>query len=145
MPNFSHENAKQFWKEFMGGSIYDLINFIEQTEGWTVSQDDQLDDALKKLGTFFDTATSNTTVPKELLLRVCASVYLSQKLRIMQALDTLQPGGATELIQHAEKTADTDPYAQAFLQRNLRFERMRILTRILTPERIQLVQKIYES
>jgi len=49
------------------------------------------------------------------------------------------------MIKDAEKNAANNPAANTFLKRNLIFERMRIISRLLAPSRIQLVQKIYES
>lgn len=145
MSDLSHDNAKQFWKDFMGGAIYDIIEFIEQTEDWVASEDPKAQASLDALSQHFNQATTNTGFSDQDLIQVCAYVYLSQKLRIMQLIDTLQPGGATQLIQTAENAPKSDKPAAVFLQRNLIFERMRILSRILDPNRIQLVQKIYET
>lgn len=129
----------------MGGSIYDIIDFIEQTEDWVVSNDPAVSEALDKLSQYFATADSKSAPPHADLIHICAFVYLSQKLRIMQSLDSMQPGLATQLIQSAEKAPKTENSAFVFLQRNLIFERMRILSRILDSGRIQLVKKLYES
>lgn len=145
MPDLSHEGSIQFWREYMGGSIYDIINFIEQTEDWVASNDPKVEEALKNLADYFDQANSKTEFSHEDLITICAYVYLSQKLSIMQALDNTQPGLATQLIQTAEKAPKDDISSTTFLKRNIIFERMRILSRVLNPDRIQLVQKIYES
>lgn len=145
MSTLSHDSSKEFWKDFMGGSIYDIIDFIEQTEDWVVSNDPTVNEALDKLSQYFTQADSKSALPHTDLIHVCAYVYLSQKLRIMQSLDNIQPGLATQLIQTAEKAPTKDSSAFVFLQRNLIFERMRILSRILHSDRIQLVKKLYES
>lgn len=145
MPDLTHEGAKQFWSEFMNGSIYDVIAFIEQAEHWTVSDDPRVVEALETLSKKFENADSKTSFSHDHLIRICAYVHLSQKLKIMQELDTIHPGLATKLIQSAEQAPPEDKDAATFLKRNVIFERMRILSRILTPKRIQMVQKIYES
>lgn len=145
MPNLSHESSIEFWKDFMGGAVLNIIEFIEQTEDWVISNDPKIQEALEKLGSYLDTADNKTNLDHNHLIHICAYIHMSQKLRIMQALDNIQPGLATQLIQTAEKSAKSDKNAHTFLQRNLLFERMRILSRVLAPDRIQTVQKIYES
>jgi|AntRauTorckE5430_2_1112549.scaffolds.fasta_scaffold00045_35 intracellular multiplication protein IcmW len=145
MPDLSHEGSKQFWKEFMNGSIYKIIDFIEQTEDWVVSNDPKTIDALAQLSDYLEKADSKTEFPQKQFIHICAYAHLSQKLKIMHTLDTIQPGLATQLIQTAEKSPKSNLSASIFLKRNLLFERMRILSKILAPNRIQIVQKIYES
>ena len=38
MPSLDHEASKQFWQEYMGGSIYPLISFIEETDKLMVNE-----------------------------------------------------------------------------------------------------------
>lgn len=145
MANLSHEGSLQFWKEFMGGSIYEIVDFIEQTEDWVASDDPKVEEAMKNLSEFFDQATSKNEFSHQDLIQICAYIYLSQKLSVMQTLDNIQPGLATHLIQTAESAPKDDDASSTFLKRNVIFERMRILSRVLDPERIQLVQRVYES
>jgi hypothetical protein len=45
---------------------------------------------------------------------------------------------------HAEKMAgENNPIPELFLRRNIVFERLRLLTRIFSPERMAFVQKIF--
>ena len=145
MPDLSHESAVKFWNSFMGGSVAPVISFIEHTEDWVDSQNISTEEALQKLGSYLDTATDTSNLSETDLVNICAYIHLSQKLRIMQVVDSIAPGVATKMIKEAEKSAATNPAANTFLKRNLVFERIRIISRLFAPNRIQLVQKIYES
>ena len=145
MPDLSHESAIEFWKNFMGGAVLPIIEFIEHTESWVESHNPEIEGALTELGNYLDTATDASNLSEIDLVRICAYLHLSQKLRIMQLVDSIAPGAATKMIKEAEKSALDDGCAKTFLQRNLVFERMRISARLFSPARIQMVQKIYES
>ena len=129
----------------MGGAVAPIIKFIEHTEDWVESDNPATQEALVSLGEYLDTATDASNLAEIDLVRICAYLHLSQKLRIMQVVDSIAPGTATKMITEAEKNAVNDDAANAFLKRNLIFERIRIISRIVAPSRIQMVQKIYES
>lgn len=145
MNKLSHEASQQFWREFMGGSIYHIIDFIENTESWVTKDDSSVNEALGKLEGLIDKITESSNLDPKHLVSTCALLHLSQKLRVMQLSDTAAPGLATKMIKAAEQSASEDESCYISLQRNLIFERMRIIERILSPQRIQLVQKLYEA
>ena len=145
MPCLDHENSLQFWQHFMGGAVYDIIDFLEKNESWTISSNSDVEVALSKLGNQLEIATSNVDFDETTLVHVCSLVSMSQKLRIMQCLDSIKPGMATRVISTAEFLADKDTLAKIFLERNMKFERIRILQRVFSPKRIQQVQKLYEK
>ena len=57
----------------------------------------------------------------------------------MQALDEVTPGAASRVIAAAEKAKRDNKTAQLFLQRNITFERYRLLPRVLSTERLEMV------
>jgi intracellular multiplication protein IcmW len=67
-------------------------------------------------------------------------------LRILQALDTVHPGSASKILIHAEESSstDTDP-AGFFLKRNIIFERLRLLSRTFSEQRLQLITRALEG
>ena len=144
MPDLSHESALDFWKTFMGGSVAHIIQFIEHTEDWVQLSEEDLT-ALDEFGRYLDNVTSDTSMNEKDIAEVCAKLHLSQKLRIMQAVDAVSPGFATRMITAAEKNALSSELSKMFLQRNLIFERMRIISRVFSKSRLQLVQKLYEN
>lgn len=144
MPDLSHESALDFWKTFMGGSVAHIIQFIEHTEDWVqLSAEDSA--ALEDFGKHLDNINSDTKINEQDVAEACATLHLSQKLRVMQALDAVSPGFATRMITSAEKNAMNSERSKMFLQRNLIFERMRIISRVFSKSRLQLVQKLYEN
>ncbi len=86
---------------------------------------------------------------EEVLVKVLANTHSGRALRLMQFLDVLKPGTASKLLIYAEEqTKDPEKknrYADLFLKRNLAFERLQLLGRVFSPERINLVLKALES
>ena len=100
---------------------------------------------MTQLGEYLDAPPEKVAFNHLDLVHVCATLYLSQKLRIMQIVDRISPGTATKMISAAEEHAETDELAKIFLARNIQFERMRILIRVMDPKRVKMVQEIYET
>lgn len=144
MASLDHESARSFWQDFMGGSVYPIISFIEESEDWVQVNTPEMQESLDKLGQYLDHPPTGVLLNHLDLVKSCALLYMSQKLRIMQIVDGITPGCATKMISEAEKHASTEPLARIFLDRNIRFERMRILSRVLDSKRIKIVQEIYE-
>jgi intracellular multiplication protein IcmW len=145
MADLSHKSSVEFWQSFMNGAVYPIIEFIEGTEHFAEEHNANLTEDLERVGHFLGSATALADGSEEYLVKVCAPIYLSQKLRIMQLADALSPGCATRMIKKAEEKALEDKSCEIFLKRNLLFERLRIVSRIFTEERIQLVQGLYEA
>jgi intracellular multiplication protein IcmW len=61
-------------------------------------------------------------------------------LRLLQAIDTVHPGSASRVLMHAEETnlGEQDP-SGFFLKRNIIFERLRLLSRVFSENRLTLV------
>ena len=145
MTDLSHKSSVAFWQDFMGGSVYPIIEFIEGNELFGEENNANLANEIEQLGAFFATATTLPDGQEESIIKIASPLYLSQKLRIMQLADTLSPGYATKMIKKAEERSLEDKSCEIFLKRNLLFERMRIISRVFTEERIQLVQALYEN
>ena len=145
MAKLDHDSSRVFWQSFMGGSVYPVIEFIEETEDWIKLDHPDIDSALDELGTYLDAPPEKVAFDHLDLVRICATLHLSQKLRIMQIVDQISPGTATKMISTAEEHTESDELAKIFLARNIQFERMRILIRVMSPKRIKMVQEIYES
>ena len=73
-------------------------------------------------------------------------LHVGRTLRIMQAIDQSHPGSASRLLMFAEEAtkSDQDP-SGLFLKRNIVFERLRLLGRVFSHERLSLVQKALEK
>ena len=145
MPNYSQEAAHEFWYRFKDQNVYGVIVRMESIEDWTVDGDEDLEQALETLGSNMDNVDNIDLEQHEKFIQLTAYLKLSRALRILQALDTAYPGAAAKLIAAAEQLSPTNPHAKLFLSRNVIFERLRLLTRVLAPERVILVQSAIEE
>jgi intracellular multiplication protein IcmW len=88
----------------------------------------------------------NKLEQREGLITLANHLNIAQTLRLLQALDTAQPGSAAQLLMHAESiTRKPTDDAGIFLQRNLVFERLRLLARVFSAERCTLVRTALEE
>ena len=145
MPSLDRKDAREFWKNFLDGSVYQIVSFLEASETWALTTNSDVEVALAKLGDTLDQAQQGFAFDLTALVTISSTINMSQKLRIMQLVDSVSPGTATQMISHAEANASSNTYAALFLQRNMIFERMRILSRLLSTQRITTVQNVYEG
>ena len=77
---------------------------------------------------------------------MAAYLKATRKLLLMQTLDTAYPGAASKLLMQAENSSKSPNDAPGlFLKRNVIFERLRLLSRVFSPERLEMVLKILEE
>ena len=146
MPDLSHDAVHQFWKEYPDPMLYRVIAFMESVEEWTADNSPELETALAQLGETLDQIGNIEIGAEEEFVNVCASIKTGRCLRLLMALDTAYPGAASKVIMHAEKTSESDAdNAGVFLRRNIVFERLRLLGRVFSKERFELVTKALEE
>ncbi len=139
--NASHE----FWRNYDDPMIYRVIAFMETGEGWTLDGNPELEKALTKLGDELEKLTSFELGKEEEFVTVCAHIRSSRILRLLQAIDTIDPGSASKVLMYAEENNSPDHVmANLFLRRNIVFERLRLLARIFSNQRIELMMKLLE-
>jgi len=149
MPDLSHEASLQYWHDYIDPMIYRVIVFLESVEVWTIDGNQQFEAAFQKLGHELDDITKvdfNSLGHEEMFIRLAANIKSGRGLRLLQAIDTAHPGSASKVLIHAEETTtgSHDP-AGIFLKRNIAFERLRLLARIFSPYRLQLVTRALEG
>lgn len=149
MPDLSLEAVHQFWKNYEDPMIYRVVTFMEGVESWTLDGDEDLEYALSRLGSELDNIGDidlSELGHEELFIRIACNVKSSRALRLLQAIDTTHPGAASRLLIHAEETSESpeDP-AGIFLRRNIVFERLRLLGRVFSAERINLILRALEG
>lgn len=149
MPDLSHEACAQFWKDYDDPMIYRVITFMESVESWTLDGDPNLEVAIDKLGHELDDISKvdlGELAQEEAFIRLACNIKSGRALRLLQAIDTVHPGSASRLLIHAEENSggSEDP-AGIFLRRNIVFERLRLLSRVFSEERFQLVLKALEG
>lgn len=140
--NASHE----FWRNYDDPMIYRVIAFMETAEEWTLDGNPDLEKALSKLGDGLEKLTSFDLGKEEEIVTVCAHIRSSRILRLLQAIDTIDPGSASKVLMYAEENNSPDHVmANLFLRRNIIFERLRLLARIFSNDRIELMMRLLEQ
>ena len=146
MPDLSRKASLQFWKDYDDPMIYRVIAFLEGVEQWTIDGDPELEAAMDRFGKELDDINSIELGREDQMIRIAAFIASGRTLRLLQSIDTSHPGAASKLLIHAEEVSknEQDP-AGVFLRRNIVFERLRLLGRIFSPERITLALKALEE
>jgi len=149
MPDLSHEAAVKYWHEYVDPMIYRVITFMESVEEWTLDGNPQLEEAFTQLGKELDDIASidlDKLGQKDGFLRIVGNIKTGRGLRLLQAIDTVHPGSASKVIMHAEQTtlSSSDP-AGFFLKRNIVFERLRLISRLFSEYRLNLVARALEG
>lgn len=146
MPDLSHPAIHKFWQEYQDPTIYKVITFMEAVEEWTLDGDPDLEKALQKLGTALDDLGKVDLQAEEDLIKLVAHIRTGRGLRVLMALDTAHPGAASKVLMHAEEiTRSDDDIAGIFLKRNIVFERLRLIGRIFSRDRFELILKALED
>ena len=149
MPDLSIDAVHQFWSQYEDPMIYRVIAFMEGVENWTLDGDPDLETALAELGKELediDKIDMSELGHEETFIRIAANVKTGRALRLLHAVNTVHEGAASRLLIYAEEHSEShqDP-AGIFLRRNIVFERLRLLARVFSKERFNLVLKAIEG
>lgn len=149
MPDLSHGASLNYWKDYQDPIIHRVLTFLEGVESWTLDGDPSLEEAMQKLGQEIDDLEKvelNEAGHEDTFVRICANLKSSRGLRLLQAIDVQQPGAASRVLIHAEETTqEPDDPAGIFLRRNIVFERLRLLSRVFSKQRMNLVLRALEG
>lgn len=146
MPKLDLLSSHEFWKDYDDPMIYRVIAFMETAEDWAMDGHPGLERLIEKLGHLLDDLTSFDLSKEKQFITVCAHIKTSRILRLLQAIDTIDPGSASKLLMYAEENNNPDnPMEELFLRRNITFERLRLLSRVFSVERMDLVLKALEQ
>ncbi|MDF1646594.1 MAG: type IVB secretion system protein IcmW [Legionellaceae bacterium] len=149
MPNLSHQASAEYWFSYKDPIIYRVITFMESVENWTLDGDADLEQAITLLGEALDNLASvdlNQLNESKRFVELAANIKTGRGLRLLQALDTAHPGSASKVLMYAEENSlgGQDP-AGFFLKRNIVFERLRLLSRTFSKDRLKLVAQALEG
>lgn len=137
--------SHEFWKAYNDPIIYRVIAFMETAEGWTLDGEKELEASLTELGNALENLKNFELSKEEKFVALCAHIKTSRILRLLQGIDSIDPGSASKLLMYAEENNHSDnPMAGLFLRRNIVFERLRLLSRVFSKERFDLVLGILE-
>jgi intracellular multiplication protein IcmW len=148
MPDLSYQASSEYWSQFFDPSIYRVICFLESVESNTFDGDPELEIAIKNLGERLDDVhfiDINQLKHEESFIQLIANIKTSRGLRLLQAIDQAHPGSASKVIGYAESASMSgNNTATIFIKRNLAFERLRLLSKIFSPQRLRLILKALE-
>lgn len=146
MPDLSLEASHNFWHSYQDPIIYRVVTFMEGVEDWTLDGDPALEAAINRLGQALEDIGGIDLQQEDSFIKLAAYLKASRNLRLLQCLDTAHPGAASKLLMHAEATSSSgEDMSGLFLRRNIVFERLRLLSRVFSPDRFALVIKVLED
>jgi len=146
MPKLDLKSSHEFWKNYDDPMIFRVIAFMEGVEDFALDGDPQLEAAVNTLGERLDQITRFELSKEEQFITFFCHTKTSRILRLLQAIDTIDPGSASKLLMYAEEhNSPESPMAGMFLRRNIIFERLRLLARVFSPARFELVLKALEQ
>lgn len=149
MSNLNPKASHEYWRNYPDSSIHRVISFMESVEDPLHQGHALLEALLVEFSNVLDTI-ENVNLDKlneqESFIKIANQLKMTQTLRLLQILDTNQPGSAAKLLMYAENTTKhSEDDAGIFLKRNLAFERLRLLSRIFSKERLSLVLNALEE
>ena len=140
MVDISLKAAHEFWKSFQDSTVYRVIVLLECVERNYHDGNDNYENAMKELSEALTVMRNGDDLEdRQAMLEVLAYTKTSRYLRILQALDEVTPGAASRVIAEAEKSSRDNQSAQLFLQRNIIFERFRLMPRVLASDRLEML------
>lgn len=146
MPDINNKSSHRYWYQYADPSIYKVVTFMESAEDWTLDGETNLEESLKKLGNALDDLGRIDLQSEDKFIEILTYLKAARMLYIMQCLDTAYPGSASKLLTHSEQTSlSNEDMAGLFLRRNIVFERLRLLSRVFSTERLSLVSKALEE
>ena len=146
MPKLDLNASHEFWKNYDDPMIYRVIAFMETAEDWSLDGNPALEQTIEKLGEALEELTSFELGKEEQFVALCSHIKTSRILRLLQTIDTIDPGSASKILMYAEENNSPEhPLAMLFLRRNIVFERLRLLARVFSQERLDLILKVLED
>ncbi|HSW70964.1 MAG TPA: type IVB secretion system protein IcmW [Gammaproteobacteria bacterium] len=146
MPKLDLQASHEYWKNYDDPMIYRVVSFMETAEDWARDGDPALEQAITSLGETLDLISKFELSKEDLFITLCAHIKTSRILRLLQAIDSIDPGSASKLLMYAEENnTPENQMASLFLRRNIVFERLRLLARVFAVDRFELVLKALEQ
>ena len=142
MLDLSPEAVKAYWQERHDAALLRIIEAMEAVEAWVLDGDIAVEESLTRLVAELNSTPNFELQNEEELINILSSIKASRALRVLQYIDTLKPGAASKLLIYAEVSSnEPDDLPGFFLKRNLVFERLQLMGRIFSSDRVDLVMK----
>jgi len=149
MPSLLSKDVHEFWHNYPDPLIYRTIIFMEAVEGYLDHPEKEFTEALERLGKELDDISAvnfNEFSEKDLQIALAVQFKTGTALRFLHMIDTVHPGCASRLLMYAEEsTLSEQDNNGLFLRRNVVFERLRLMARVLSPQRFELMRKALEG
>jgi intracellular multiplication protein IcmW len=146
VPDLDLLAAQTYWKNYNDPMIFRVISFMETVETETLDGNPALEKAIKAFGDGLDKLKKFELSREEQFIKLCVHLKTSRILRILQSIDTIEPGSASKVLMYAEENnTPGNRLTGLFLRRNIIFERLRLLARVFARERFELILKAMEQ
>lgn len=152
--NLSRQDIIRFWSQ-SGKPIEDLISSMERCEEWVPDDrfDDEVREAIGKLSAALSSANDEAIVlmirdNPLLLLRVMAMLHTGQAIVLFRWLSEITPSAVSIMTANngvKQFSNQDEVYIGLLLERLQNLERMRLLSRIFSAERISIVLETLEA
>ena len=143
MYDLSPEETKKFWLEdFQDPKTYKIISLMEQMEDWTLDGHPEIEARMLEIAQLINDSYKINTISsgsEKIVIQILCSLKIGRALRILYILDAATPGIVSDLINYAENLLHDDEFkdfATLFIDRNVVFERMRLLSKIFAEKRL---------
>ncbi|MCD8499832.1 MAG: type IVB secretion system protein IcmW [Gammaproteobacteria bacterium] len=103
MPKLDLKASHEYWNQFNDPMIYRVVAFMESVEDWTKDGDPQLEAAIDKLGDALEALTKFKVSEEENFIKLATFLKMPRLLRILQTVDTIEPGSASKILMFAEE------------------------------------------
>lgn len=145
MPDLSYKGAHQFWHDYPDSTIYRVVSFMESVENWIPEENAELEKKISELGAALDNIGNIDLQAENNFIQITTCLKMGRFLRLLQCIDSAHPGAASKILTYAEKAAKENPIIGLFLRRNIVFERLRLISRIFSEDRLTTIVKILEK
>lgn len=149
MPDLSDKGVHQFWSQYPDPVIYRVVAFMEAVEIYLDRTSPEFAEAIAKLGKELEDISAvnfNEFGEQDLQIAIGVQLKTGTTLRLMQVMDSIHPGCASKLLMYAEENSfNQDDNNGLFLRRNIVFERLRLMSRVFSPSRFEIVKKALEG
>ena len=145
MVELTREDAHRYWRSYSDPRVYRALVSMESMEDWTLDGDPELEQAMTEFGLALDGIKDLDLEEQGRFVQVLSRLHMTRVLYIMQLLDQGLPGSASKLLAYAESHYETDSDAKLFVNRNILFERLRLLARVFSYDRFKQLQAVFED
>ena len=145
MVDLSIATSYKFWQNFADGTVFRVIALLESVEDALPDRGEAFEAAMQSLSEAMGRASPETIRKPEAFVGVVAYLKTSRYLRLLQATDEIKPGTASGIIGYAERNVNDNTDCRVFINRNVVFERFRLLSRVLSPDRLRLLAESLED